>query len=133
MRKDLLKLTKTQINEIIKSLPPRFSGIVPYGVSHQNKKVKSSLPLKEDVIELFDRNTDEIRDLWGEFDIMKGHIFVMAWDSVCNWSVGVYLYENRFEIPEYKHGVWRSALDAEIPNYQKKVKQMIEYNNRMFY
>lgn len=133
MRLDLSRLTKSQINEIVKSLPPKFSGIVPYGISHFNSKVQNKEEIKGAVFELYNRGTEEIFDKWGEYNLAKNSIFVMAWDNRCKWQVGVLLFEDHFEIPEYKNGMYAKEFEKSFPEYKEKVARMVRMSSNYSY
>lgn len=116
MKYNLSNLTKYEINEIIKSLSPSFDGIYCYGISGNNKVVKENMSTKEDVVELYDDNK-KLHDIWGEYHPKNNSLFVMAWDGACFWQVGVYLYEDHFEIPKYRNAVFYKYETEE--NFEK--------------
>ena len=129
---NLKLLTKSQIIQLVKSLPPKFSGIVAFGVSEENKKASVD-GVNPYIVELVNKNSDEVFDKWGEFDLLKSRIFVMAWDDKCKWQVGVYLYEDHFEIPEYKKGIYSEEIKKYNETYKEAVSKMIKNNRSLYY
>ena len=123
MKYDLSKLSKNDINTIIKSLPPKFAGIYCYAPSHENKVVEVVTQKQDGIIELYD-NENKLHDKWGEYDIAKNSLFVMVWDQECYWKVGVYLYEDHFEIPKYKDAFIKYETTKNFINYRKVLNRI---------
>ena len=118
MKYDLGKLTKEEIETIIKNLPPKFAGVYCYAPSSENKIIKPVGSSKNGVTDLYDNN-NKIRDKWGEYDINKNLLYIMAWDQECFWNVGVYLFEDHFEIPKYKNSFIKHETEKNFAEYRK--------------
>ena len=124
MKYDLSKLSKADICALIKSLPPKFDGIYCYAPSHENKLVNMPKNEKENIIELYD-DEKKLHDKWGEYDVVKNSLFIMAWDHLCFWKVGVYLYEDHFEIPKYRQSVNEYENERSFVEYRKTLAEIL--------
>lgn len=130
---NLGRLTKSQVIQLVRDMPPKFSGIVAYDVSHYNKSVKNDKIESARIVELYNKNSDEVFDKWGEVDLVLNRITVMAWDGKCQWQVKVYLYEDHFEIPEYRRGVYEEEIKKHNIIYKENLAKMIRYNSAIYY
>ena len=131
MKYDLSKLSKDKIETIIKSLPPHFEGLYCYAPSHTNKMLKVITPKKDGFVELFDEEK-KLYDQWGEYNTENNSLYVQACHTPCGWAVGVYLYEDHFEIPKYKDSINNYESKKNFANYRKVLNEIfaaIEENN----
>ncbi len=113
MKYDLSKLNKEDYLTIIKSLPPKFSGLGYFPSSHHNK-------VSDNLVELYDDKSNLLFDMWGRFEKDKNRALIKASDIHDFFSVDVYLYEDHFEIPEYENensNFYFIKTDLHIQNY----------------
>lgn len=125
MKYDLSKLSKDEITILVKNISPAFAGVYCFAPSQKNKIVKPVPIAKKGVIELYD-NERKIHDKWGEYNVANNSLYVQAWDHPCYWSVGVYLYEDHFNIPKYKNAVFPYETEENFIEYRKIVKQIFD-------
>lgn len=96
MKYDLSRLNKKDYETIIKSLPPKFTGLGYFHASHHSV-------VDENTIEMYDKDLDLMFDMWGIYQKDENCTTIMASDYYDFFSVEVLLYEDHFEIPEYEN------------------------------
>ena len=96
MKYDLSTLTKKEFETIIKSLPPKLTGLGYFHTSHHND-------VDENTIEMYDKDVDLMFDMWGIYQKDENCATIMASDRHDFFYVEVLLYEDHFEIPEYEN------------------------------
>ncbi|MBE7074626.1 MAG: hypothetical protein E7376_01425 [Clostridiales bacterium] len=130
MKYDLSKLSKEEICTLLTSISPSFTGVYCYAPSQRNKIVKVATTDKKGIIELYD-DERKIHDLWGEYNKQNNSLCVMAWDHVCFWPVTVYLYENCFKIPKYKHSIIQYETKSNFDKYTKILEKIFSKKRDM--
>ena len=122
---NLKKLTKEEIETIIRSLPPKFVGLYCYATSHYNNNFKNFTKRDRNKIELYDADCENKFDLWGEYDKALNYVMVVAQDSdpYCR-PVEVYLFDNCFEIPAYRNGVGQFEKECNQKLYRKQLEDI---------
>ena len=125
MKYDLSKLSKDEICILLKSISPAFAGLYSYAPSQKNKIVKPVPTDKKNIIQLYD-DERKIHDLWGEYNIANNSLYVQAWDHPCYWPVGVYLYEDHFNIPKYKNSFFKYETEENFIEYRKILKHIFD-------
>ena len=85
--------------------------------------LKVVTPKKDGFIELFDKGK-KLYDQWGEYNTENNSLYVQAWHTPCGWAVGVYLYEDHFEIPKYKDSINNYESKKNFANYRKILNEI---------
>ena len=128
MEYNLSKLTKEEACALVKIISPNFSEIGEGIPSHEHMISKIKDEKHHGFIELSE-DRSKMFYMWGEYDKRHNSLDVEVTDLKYSLSVGIRLFEDHFEVPQYTK--WAVPLDNRLKQkkYRKALAKIFENKN----